>query len=89
MVAALGLLVGVSFVATVAVQLGASPAVGLAAGVATAAGFAAAAYRRMVSERDSAAHREVPAESRLLTIVLGVVVVCAAMFGVSLLLYLG
>lgn len=88
-VAGIGTLVAVTFVPGVAVQLGLPVGVGLALGVTTAVVFAAAAYRRMVSGRDSAAHREVPPESRLRTIVFGVIVACVAMFGVSLLLYLG
>jgi len=87
-VAAIGLLVSLSFLPAVVMELGGSAGIGVAVALVVAAGFAIAAYRRMVSGNRASLRTELPPEDRLRTIVYGVVVAAAAMFGLSLLLYL-
>jgi len=88
-VAAVGLLVSLSFLPAVVMQLGGSAGSGVAVALVVAGGFTVAAYRRMVSQSRAALREEVPPESRLRTIVYAVLVAAAAMFGISMLLYLG
>lgn len=88
-VAAIGLLVSLSFVPAVVIRLGGSAALGIGVALVVAGVFTVAAYRRMVSGSRASIRTEVPPEDRLRTIVYGVVVAAAAMFGISVLLYLG
>lgn len=87
-VAAIGLLVSVSFLPPVVIELGGSPIHGVGVALLAASVFTVAAYRRMVSKGRASLREEIPPESRLRTIVYGVLVAAAAMFGLSLLLYL-
>lgn len=88
-VAATGLLVSLSFLPAVVMRLGGSTGYGIAVALVVAAAFTVAAYRRMVSRSRASLRTELPPEDRLRTIVYGVIVAAAAMFGLSVLLYLG
>ena len=83
-VAATGVLVSVAFVPGYVIALGGTARLGIAGACVLAVGFAAVVYRRMVATRHDI-RRELPPETRLRTIVYGVVVACAAMLGLSLL----
>lgn len=87
-VAATGLLVSLSFLPAVVLRLGGSAATGVAVALAVAGAFAVVAYRRMVSASRASVRTELPPDERLRTVVYGVVVAAAAMFGLSVLLYL-
>lgn len=88
-VAVTGLLVSLSFLPAVVLRLGGSAGSGIAVALVVAGGFTVAAYRRMVSGGRASVRTEVPPEDRLRTLVYGVLVAAAAMFGISVLLYLG
>lgn len=88
-VAASGLLVSLSFLPAVVMRLGGSAGHGVAVALAVAGAFTVAAYRRMVSGSRASVRTELPPEDRLRTIVYGVLVAAVAMFGISVLLYLG
>ena len=82
--AAMGTLVSVAFVPGYVMALGGTMWLGVAGAGLIAVGFTAFVYRRMGSTRRDV-RRELPPETRLRTIVYGVLVACAAMLGLSLL----